>query len=92
MVPVLRAPYQNIISIPLIQHTRFGDKYMGRALRTERYRFVAWFEKKGGRIVERELYDHQTDQLETRNIAGDPDQADRVKTLEAQLRKSFGLR
>jgi len=91
LVPVLQLPGRNTKSIALSQHTRFGEKYMGRALRTERYRFVAWFKKKDGRIIERELYDHQTDALETRNIAGDPDQAVRVKTLESQLLQSFGL-
>lgn len=92
LMPALQQPAQNTQSIALSQHTRFSDKYMGRALRTERYRFVAWFKQKEGRIVERELYDQQTDALETRNIAGDPDQSDRVKRLESKLLKSFGIR
>ncbi|MDF1744504.1 MAG: sulfatase [Gimesia sp.] len=92
LVPTLQQPEQQTESTALSQHTRFGEKFMGRALRTDRHRFVVWFEKKSGRIVERELYDHQTDPLETSNIAGDPDQADRILILEAQLRMSFGLR
>lgn len=91
LVSSLRQPTKNRKSVALSQHTRFREKYMGRALCTDRYRFVAWFEKKNGRIVERELYDHQIDPLETRNIAEDPDQIDRVKKLEEQLRRSFGL-
>lgn len=88
LVPALRQPARDTMATALSQHARFGEKYMGRALRTDRHRFVAWFEKKGGRIVERELYDHQTDPLETRNVAGDPEQAQRVKTLEVQLLQS----
>ena len=51
---------------------------------------MAWFEKKSGRIVERELYDHETDPLETRNLANDPDQAKQVAQLEQQLLVAFG--
>jgi iduronate 2-sulfatase len=60
-------------------------------VRTDRYRFVAWFESKTGRIVERELYDHETDPGETRNVAEEPDQAKRVRALESRLREGFGL-
>lgn len=46
-----------------------GEK-IGRAIRTDRYRLVEW--KKPGAEVETaefELYDYQTDPLETRNLA-----------------------
>jgi len=89
LVPVLRQPARRSTSIALCQYPRFSDTYMGRALRTDRYRFVAWFHTKTGRIVERELYDHETDSGETRNLAGEPAQAKRVRELETQLRKAF---
>lgn len=91
LVPVLRQPKRDFQTTALSQHARYGDKFMGRALRTDRHRFVLWSEKKTGRIVERELYDHETDPHETRNLAADPEQADRIQKLEAQLRESFGL-
>ena len=52
----------------------------GLAMRTERYRYVEWTDKATGRIVARELYDHQADARENENII---DWADRA--LVAQL-------
>lgn len=48
----------------------FGRKgYFGKTLRTDRYRIVEWTDRKGGKVVQTELYDHQADPRETRNIA-----------------------
>jgi len=69
------------------QYPRFEGQTMGRALRTDRYRFVAWTETSSGRVVQRELYDHRTDPNETRNLAGGD--AALVNRLESQL---FGKR
>jgi len=90
LLPALREPAVNSESVALSQYARFGKKYMGYALRTDRYRFVAWRDTKSDRIVERELYDHQTDPSETRNLAGAPDQATRVTKLEKQLLERLG--
>jgi len=92
LVPVLKEPVGQITSMALSQHERHREKYMGRALRTDDHRYVAWFEKKTGRIVERELYDHRIDPLETRNIAGKPAQATLVKRLHQRLESAFKLR
>ena len=81
-----------ITQTALSQHARYREKFMGRALRTDRYRFVAWFEKKTGKIVERELYDHQKDPLETRNVATAANQRKNVARLERQLREEYDLR
>lgn len=42
---------------------------LGRAIRTSRYRLVEWTPNSGEGAVEYELYDYQTDPLETRNLA-----------------------
>ena len=44
---------------------------MGYAVRTDRYRYVEWRKRDGAEVVARELYDHQTDPNEDRNVAGD---------------------
>jgi arylsulfatase A-like enzyme len=88
---VLRHPDATSPSVALSQYPRFKGTYVGRALRTDRYRFVTWTETKTGRIVDRELYDHSNDTAETRNLARDEAQAERVSQLEAQLLKAFGL-
>jgi arylsulfatase A-like enzyme len=42
---------------------------MGRTLRTDRYRFVQWRNDKTGEVAQVELYDHETDPPETKNVA-----------------------
>ncbi|MCA9120988.1 MAG: sulfatase [Planctomycetaceae bacterium] len=50
------------------QFARF-KKYMGRAVRTERFRYVEWREMRSRQIVARELYDHDYDPHELQNVA-----------------------
>ncbi len=92
LVPVLNEPSKKITTQALSQQERYRERFMGRALRTENHRYVAWFEKKTGRVVERELYDHRIDPLETRNIAGAREQATLVEQLHHQLKSGFNLR
>lgn len=51
-----------------------GVEYMGRSIRTDRYRYVEWRRWKAAsedpQVVARELYDHESDPLETVNVAG----------------------
>ena len=60
-----------------------GD-VMGRAMRTDRYRYVEWTndDKSFNQI---ELYDHQTDPEENFNIAGDPENSELIQELSEQL-------
>ena len=91
LLATLRKPAEPDQSLALSQHTRFNEKYMGRALRTDRFRYVAWFEKKTGRVVKRELYDHHVDPLETQNIVRNAEHSQAVAELDAQLRDAFGV-
>ncbi|MGE3309890.1 MAG: sulfatase [Limisphaerales bacterium] len=68
LVPVLRDPAASVRDHAYHCFPR-GDR-MGRAIRTARYRLVEW--KKPGAAAESaelELYDYETDPLETRNLA-----------------------
>jgi arylsulfatase A-like enzyme len=56
----------------------------GRAMRTDRYRFVEWSGPKSKKVVY-ELYDEQVDPLEKTNIADRPANAKLVAKLAAQL-------
>lgn len=56
---------------------------LGRAIRTPRYRLVAWQDFGSDREPEYELYDYREDPLETRNLAND--RPDVVKQLAAIL-------
>jgi len=75
-------------SFALTQVTRGGGKkggvYFGSSLRTERYRYTEW--DAGRRGVQ--LYDHQSDPLEQKNLAADPAQAGVVAELKQLLAKT----
>ncbi len=63
-----------------------GGTFMGRSVRTERYRYTEWDSGKRGT----QLYDYETDPGESRNLADDPGHADVVKRLSALLREHGG--
>ena len=86
---VLLHPQQKSEAIAFSQYSRFDGTYMGRALRTDRYRFVAWTNEQTRRVVERELYDHQNDPHETENMAVRAEHAELVRRLENQLITSW---
>lgn len=78
-------------SFALSQISRHGDKYMGRAIRTDRFRYVEWTETANGRVFERELYDHRTDPNETVNVASNLEYSEHVQRLHRLIVRSFGI-
>jgi iduronate 2-sulfatase len=67
-----------------------GSALMGYSMRTDRYRFTVWVDRKDHTLVNvMELYDHQTDPQENTNIAKDPANADLVKRLLDQWKKGW---
>lgn len=71
--------------------SRKGNRYrgkgdlMGYALRTDRYRFVEWREGQAGKILAQELYDHERDPEESRNVGGDPNYRSELERLSKML-------
>jgi uncharacterized sulfatase len=61
-----------------------GERIMGYSVRTERYRYTEW----DGGDKGSELYDHETDPLEMKNLAGDAKQAELLKKMKALLPKA----
>lgn len=59
-----------------------GPRFFGYTLRTSRYRYTEWDEGKNGR----ELYDHDADPKELKNLAEDPAHAKTMEELSKQLR------
>jgi hypothetical protein len=58
---------------------------MGYSMRTDRYRFTVWVDRKDHTKVDAiELYDHQTDPQENTNVAKAPANAELVAKLMAQ--------
>lgn len=67
---------------------------MGYAIRTDRYRYVEWFEwnketGKPGAYLARELYDHKNDPDENVNIAEEVSSRKLVSQLSLQMQKGW---
>jgi uncharacterized sulfatase len=60
-------------------------KFPGRSVRTERWRYTEWDHGREGV----ELYDHDTDPREFKNLASDPAQAATVARLRGMLKQTF---
>jgi len=66
------------------RHRGHGD-IMGYAVRTDRRRYVEWRPWKSTRVIARELYDHDTDARESRNLAMQAERAGEVEELSRIL-------
>ena len=83
LAPLLRNP-EGTWSRPAYTVVARGGR-LGRAIRTERFRYTEWDEGRAGV----ELYDHFTDPHEYHNLSGDPDYA-RVEREMKQTLASAG--
>lgn len=78
--PILEDPEAEVKSVALTQTPRPNyprgkpPKTMGYSIRTPRYRYTEWRDFTTGNVQARELYDHQTDPAETKNLAVAEDQ------------------
>lgn len=83
LVPLLRNPDIPGRGWALTQVTRGGgtNRYSGYSLRTARWRYTEWDEGRQGR----QLYDHDNDSREQRNLAADPAHAEIIADLQRQL-------
>lgn len=79
--PLMNDPDQPWKRAAFSQYPR--GKAMGYSMTTERYRFTQWVNRKNPSEVQfTELYDHQTDPRENRNVANLPDYAEAVEELK----------
>lgn len=87
--PLLDDPKRPWKAAAFSQYPRGGGPgvgpLMGYAIRTDRYRYVEWRRRDGGQVVARELYDHQNDPAEDRNVAGQAENRAVVERLAKQL-------
>lgn len=80
--PLLDDPKATVHDAAFTQARRGKDaEHWGRSVRTARWRCTEWDEGRNGI----ELYDHDTDPHEYRNLAGDPQHAQVLKELRAVL-------
>ncbi len=65
--PLFNNPDQPLRTSALSQYPRNGMDYMGYTIRTDRYRYTKWIERKTGKTLDIELYDYLVDPLETKS-------------------------
>lgn len=93
--PLLADPMRPWKSAAFSQYPRQAGKtgnqsLMGYSMRTDRYRFTVWVERKDHRkIAATELYDEQADPQENTNISGLPANAALVAHLMAQWQQGW---
>jgi arylsulfatase A-like enzyme len=98
LIPILKDPAAKVKPFAMSQypdHKRKG--LMGYSMRNERYRMVAWVDKsvaETGKFDDSlidaiELYDYETDPLETVNLARNPEHKPILKELSKQLETFF---
>jgi arylsulfatase A-like enzyme len=89
--PLLEDPSQPWKTAAFSQYPRSQQGgLMGYSMRTDRYRFTVWVNRKDHSKVDAiELYDHHTDPQENQNIANRPENAALVEKLMAQWKKGW---
>lgn len=80
--PLLKDPHRAWKKAAFTQVSR--GKVMGRSVRSERYRYTEWGDEKTA-----ELYDHQTDPHEFRNLVNDPQHAKTLAEMKRLLREGW---
>jgi len=87
--PLLENPNQPWKRAAFSQYLRPGkDKFMGRSIRTERWRYTEWRNGKG-ESAGVELYDRQADPAENVNLAAEPGSKTTVADLAKQLQAGW---
>jgi iduronate 2-sulfatase len=102
LVPLLKEPGLEWKNAAFSQFLlgRFGPpedrkhERMGYAMRTDRYRYIEWYNwnkesSEPGKLIGKELYDHELDPGENINLAADPDFQSLVKSLGLQLEEGW---
>jgi len=93
--PILKDAEVTVKAAALTQHQQpfYGNrsnwKAWGYSMRTERWRYTEWRSIRDSRVLARELYDHEADPLETRNVANEERNAQQVKALSRKLSVLF---
>jgi iduronate 2-sulfatase len=92
--PVIENPAATVKAAAFTQHPRPAQvtvpgEAMGYSIRDARYRLTEWREWTSGRVLATELYDHETDAGETRNVADLPRLSATRTALAWQLERQF---
>lgn len=93
LAKIVTDPSLSVKDFALTQHQQpfYGSaknwQAMGYSLRTDRWRYTEWRSLKDQQVMARELYDHDNDPLETRNVAHKVHNTEVIFQLADQLQK-----
>jgi len=79
--------HKAISQFPRPGYYKGKPEFMGYSMRTDRFRYTKWIRIKTGEAVAMELYDHDKDPYEGKNLAEHPDYTKTVHELDQKLRK-----
>ena len=87
MRPLLTGPDQEFKSAAFSQFRRQDGAapLMGYAMRTNRYRYIEWHNRRTRKVVATELYDHESDPAENDNLADREEYAALITDLRRQM-------
>jgi arylsulfatase A-like enzyme len=87
VVPLLSKPDQPWKSAAFSQFRRRDGKVplMGYSMRTDRYRYIEWQDRRTRKVVATELYDHSVDPQENTNVAEAAENSQLLAELSRQL-------
>jgi len=90
MVPLVEDPTRPWKTAAFSQYPR--GKAMGYSIRSGKWRYTEWIDRRSGSVVGRELYDHSAGPVANRNLSENPQLADTVGSLSKILERGQGWR
>ena len=80
-MPELKDAAASMKDVIFHEYSRYKDDFMGHTVRTDRYRYVRWTDRKGELVAE-ELNDLESDPMEMSNLSKEqPDKASELAML-----------
>jgi len=87
VMPLVKNPNRPWKKAAFSQYPR--GKVMGYSMKTDRFRYTEWQNRKTGKILARELYDHQNDPDENTNAADKPKYKKDITRLSKMLKAGW---
>lgn len=96
LVPILKNPKASVQQVAITQHPRPAyykgqPEYMGYSARNARWRYTEWRRWSDGKVMARELYDHDHDPKETVNLVEQPAYKDEAAAMAKLLKPAIKM-
>jgi hypothetical protein len=87
MMPILENPTRPWKKAAFSQYPR--GKVMGYSMRTQRFRYTEWKDRRTGKVLARELYDHRKDPQENINAVAQQEYEEDIPRLALMLKHGW---